>query len=426
MVIKHLLSYGFGSVYTYILFISPEPTSFVIAFPIAALMIIYMDPTFLLRTGFIMFLVNVADVIYSIKYLNMGSEGDMVNYEFQLLSTIVLVIFTYIATQTMQKINQKAMNNIYKEKEKSEELLQEIIEHTTVLTNNIDMLNEQSNRLSQQSNAVKTTIEDIYLGTKDNANTVHSQLLMTQNVNHEVNDSFEMFNKISTGFKATNQEATEGMTTIKELNMSADQTNKAGETVNKSVDILSNKMTDVYQIIDLINNIADQTRLLSLNASIEAARAGEAGKGFAVVAGEIQKLATNTTEATAEIQNLLDELQNETDTANKAVNELNDASSKQYKLIESTSEKLEHIIENISSFSTDINQQNHLMNNILENNGELTNSIEQFSAFSEELLASTENSKEVIDQTIEGISILNEKLIETMTSVNELKNKTSL
>ncbi|MCC0019311.1 MAG: HAMP domain-containing protein [Rhodobiaceae bacterium] len=93
---------------------------------------------------------------------------------------------------------------------------------------------------------------------------------------------------------------------------------EADQTVEK-VNALSEAAEKIGAIVGLIQDIAEQTNLLALNATIEAARAGEAGKGFAVVASEVKNLASQTAKATTEISEQISAIQNATDTSTAAI-----------------------------------------------------------------------------------------------------------
>ncbi len=90
-------------------------------------------------------------------------------------------------------------------------------------------------------------------------------------------------------------------------------------TTNGEVEALADAAQRIGDVVTMIQDIAEQTNLLALNATIEAARAGEAGKGFAVVASEVKQLATQTAKATEEIRQQINDIQNATGGAVQAI-----------------------------------------------------------------------------------------------------------
>lgn len=144
---------------------------------------------------------------------------------------------------------------------------------------------------------------------------------MTSSIEEVANNSDEVARgSIEAGEKASEGAEVVGRT-VSEMREIADQV----KTLSMLVDSLGDKSQQIGQIVEVINDIADQTNLLALNAAIEAARAGEHGRGFAVVADEVRKLADRTTKATAEVSESIASIQSETA---QAVQEMNSSTER--------------------------------------------------------------------------------------------------
>ncbi len=124
----------------------------------------------------------------------------------------------------------------------------------------------------------------------------------------------------------------------------------------QTVETLGSKSEQIGNIIGTIEDIADQTNLLALNAAIEAARAGEQGRGFAVVADEVRALAERTTRATREIGEMIKAIQGETKSAVAAMND--GVLQVEQGTLEAakSGEALRHILEQIANVTSQVNQ----------------------------------------------------------------------
>jgi methyl-accepting chemotaxis protein len=160
---------------------------------------------------------------------------------------------------------------------------------------------------------------------------------------------------------------------------------QAAKTVQK-LGAGSDKIGEIVQVID---EIADQTNLLALNAAIEAARAGEHGRGFAVVADEVRKLAERTTKATKEIAAMIKQIQLDTSGAVESINKGTEEVEKGKELAGKAGKSLEEIIA----------ASNKVMDDIVL----VASASEEQSSTAEEISKSIEGINSVTQQSAAGI-----------------------
>ena len=156
--------------------------------------------------------------------------------------------------------------------------------------------------------------------------------------------------------------------------------NKKMQDVVNAMDAISTSSQEISKIIDTINAIADETNLLSLNASIEAARAGEAGKGFAVVASEVSKLAGQTVEAAQDTAELINaSLRN----VEQGINIANETAKK----LDSMVGQVQGIADKVKIIAEASNSQAVSVKEMSANIGEISSVGQNNAATSEESLA---------------------------------------
>ncbi len=186
--------------------------------------------------------------------------------------------------------------------------------------------------------------------------------------------------------------------------------NKSAQTVKA----LGKSSDEIGEIVSVIDDIADQTNLLALNAAIEAARAGEQGRGFAVVADEVRKLAERTTKATKEIASMIKQIQIDTKDAVFSMDEGTKKVNDGIRLADEAGESLKEIIE-ISQVVTDKISQ------IAVASEEQSSASEQISKNVESISTVTQQSAsgtQQIARTAEDLNRLTENLQEILAKFN--------
>jgi methyl-accepting chemotaxis protein len=157
---------------------------------------------------------------------------------------------------------------------------------------------------------------------------------------------------------------------------------------------LGERSTQIGAIIGVINDIADQTNLLALNAAIEAARAGEQGRGFAVVADEVRKLAERTASATTEIGTMIKAIQSEVQHAGESMKEATDKVESGVRLSGEAGSALAKIIHAISGLQEMVQQIASATVEMAETSENITRDVENIAAASREVSASSSQTRQ--------------------------------
>lgn len=194
-------------------------------------------------------------------------------------------------------------------------------------------------------------------------------------------------------------------TTLTGMEEIAASTSKTGELIQS----LSNQADQIEEIIKVIDEIADQTNLLALNAAIEAARAGEQGRGFAVVADEVRKLADRTINATKKIADTTKAIESHTREAAESMSDANErvkkgkeASLETEKILEQIVEEILRAVDMVSQIATATDQMSSTAEGIASN-VETINTITNQSASGAERLAETSDKLNQQTEILNGL-----------------------
>ncbi len=218
----------------------------------------------------------------------------------------------------------------------------------------------------------------------------------------KVNKAKDEMEKLAAEGKGNVFSASEGISKV------ASSSNKMGV----AFDALEDQSRQIAEIILVINEIADQTNLLALNAAIEAARAGEHGKGFAVVADEVRDLAVKSRQATGEIATLIEENKKRVDEVKLVLNEEQELLKNGVALVEKSGDSFNDIVKATEELSNQIQSLASIQDLV-------TNSLQRFSAIIEgfntvaalnvTLAAEMNENSEKVNASLESIAAVSEE-----------------
>lgn len=356
-----------------------------------------------------------------------------------------MVKYLYIGENALEKIsngnlNVQLNNKILKRSDEIGSLCRAIVTLRDEMKDMIGNIKKQSSSLALSSNnlmekAEKTAlnihqvdlaVDEIAQGATGQAE--HTQKA-TENVAHMGNmilstiEEIEQMNENAKLIKEMSESASLALNELQEIN----------EHAKNSIDIISKQTTTtnisaqkIREATTLITNIAEETNLLSLNASIEAARAGEMGRGFAVVASQIQKLAEQSDESARRIDEIVNRLLSDSDKSVQTMNEVKAIMESQNKNVLETNTKMVQVIKGVegSIEAMDIIAK-HTME--LDTSREVViDTVENLAAIAQENAASTQQTAASMSEANGIISDMSQNAVGLKNIADEMEKNVQI
>lgn len=251
-----------------------------------------------------------------------------------------------------------------------------------------------SQNSTDRAQMITSSMEEVARGSVDmteNVSSINEQMEEIGTYINEIADQTGDLYQTSNSIIATNEMAKESMQVMLDnAKLSVD----AVSNITKQIVETNDSIAEIDSVVDFILNIADQTSLLSLNASIEAARAGENGRGFAVVADEIRKLAEQSSEGAAQIREMSLKISEKSEATvvlasqvQELINEEQNNIDKTKNSYEQLSDKLTISVDSIRNINTKTAHLNKAKELIIGNIHELSAISEENTAVNEEVTA---------------------------------------
>lgn len=285
-------------------------------------------------------------------------------------------------------------------------------------------LDEMAGQSSAAADEISRAVEDISKGAVSQAEeieTASSEIATMGQVIESIVSNVGNLANTSNNMTAAGDASS---LTMQQLSESNDRTTAAIARIGEQIRMMNTSIEQIGAAASLITSIADQTSLLSLNASIESARAGEAGRGFAVVAGEIQKLAVQADEEAAEIQQIIDTLLRVSEQTMIVMQEAEGLVAEQQEKLNDTKLRFNEVNDGISVsregtnvIRGNANSCDHARAQVVDVISNLSAISQQNAASAEETTASMEELNATINMLAEAagnLKVLSEQLNEEM------------
>jgi methyl-accepting chemotaxis protein len=259
-------------------------------------------------------------------------------------------------------------------------------------------LNDTSSQTLAANNEISKAVEDVAEGSTGMASSISKINENLEEMSRETKDINESVNEIRNQTVAVQDSSKIMNNKIKSMQGSSQKMDEGISAISKRIETVNTTVDKVSNIVSVIEEISSETNLLSLNASIEAARAGDAGKGFAVVAQEIRVLSDNTNTELENIKQIISSLVEECRYCVQASGTIVEDNAKQKEEIKAVLDEFGSLDEQIQKTAEKADEIEELVTAMIELNDDITKSSNSLTDVSAANAAATEEMNANIEE----------------------------
>ena len=401
--IKHIICTSYSALYLFAIFTSTAVLACTYAFPMYMVVILYMDvkiSALIASGGLLGNLAYVAYHAFTVGY----SSAELPDLEIRIAAMLLTGIFMVVTCRAVGKVNAVKLQQIQEQTDSANALADNVLGASDKMITNIQDASEKVVRLGESVAHIHESMKEVNMGSNDTAESVQIQLERTEQIQEHIANVKDTTGQIEKDLADTTERVEEGMRHMEALSQQVARSMDANNQVLERMRELGEYASQMNIIIDAITSIANSTGMLALNASIEAARAGEAGRGFAVVAGQISGLANQTKEATVNITSLIENINNElqaVEAAIEVVTESNKANSESTQVVSDSFTGITTGTENVSRQAQGLLE---IVTELEVANADIVENIQTISAITEEVSAHASETFNACEDNMELVS----------------------